>query len=121
MFKTVSEIVDKNPELIIIIEQEHKELTSIFNSLPFKTKINVFKTFTRNGIEPEDSIFQIEPIFKERRQAKIEPIPFEPKQAKVNNNLGNNIDTDVIIREIKRVENRVPGWFKKPYQFTVKY
>lgn len=72
VFKTVSEIVDSNPELIIIIEQQHDELTSIFNSLPFKGKINVFKTFTRDGLEEGDSVFQIEPIFKERRLPKAE-------------------------------------------------
>lgn len=64
VFKTVSEIVDSNPELIIIIEQEHEELKSIFNSLPFKTKINIFKTFTRDGFEQGDSIYQLEPIIK---------------------------------------------------------
>lgn len=62
VFKTVSEIVDSNPELIIIIEQQHEELKSIFNSLPFKSKINIFKTFTRDGLEQGDSIYQIEPL-----------------------------------------------------------
>lgn len=64
VFKTVSEIVDSNPELVLIIEQQHEELKSIFNSLPFKTKINIFKTFTQDGLENGDSIYQIEPIFK---------------------------------------------------------
>ena len=41
VFKVVSEILDSNPELIIIIEQQHDELISIFNSLPFKTIINI--------------------------------------------------------------------------------
>src|ERR1043166_5842334 len=54
IFKTVSDIVDTTPELIIIIEQQHEELTSIFNSLPFKTKINVFKTYRREGLENAD-------------------------------------------------------------------
>jgi hypothetical protein len=113
VFKTVSEIVDSNPELIIIIEQQHDELTSIFNSLPFKGKINVFKTFTRDGQEQGESIFQIEPIFNERRQTKAELIPFVSKKSKANNN-----DTNIISQEIERVENRVPGWFKKPGQFN---
>lgn len=118
VFKTVSEILDRNPVLIIIIEQEHKELTSIFNSLPFKTIINVFKTFTRDGLEQKDIIFQIEPIFKERRQTKGELNPFVSKEAKANDTFKNNKDTDIISREIEKVENRVPGWFKKPYQFN---
>jgi hypothetical protein len=115
VFKIVSEILDSYPELIIIIEQEHKELTSIFNSLPFKTKINIFKTFTRDGSEQGDCIFQIEPIFKGKRQTKAELISFVSKETKVNNAFKNNNDTNIISREIERVENRVPGWFKKPY------
>lgn len=47
-----------------MIEQEHAELKSIFDKLPFKTKINIFRTFTRNGMEQGDSIFQIEPLTK---------------------------------------------------------
>jgi len=69
VFKTVSEIIDSNPELVIIIEQQHEELKSIFNSLPFKTKINIFKTFTQDRLENGDSIYQIEPIFKIRSTA----------------------------------------------------
>ncbi len=117
VFKIVSEILDREPELIIIIEQEHKELTSIFNALPFKTKINIFKTFTQDGLEDGDCIFQIEPIFKERQQTKA-VIPFVSKETKVTNAFKNNNDTNMISREIERVENRVPGWFKKPYQFN---
>lgn len=113
VFKTVSEIVDSNPELIIIIEQQHDELSSIFNSLPFKTKINVFKTFTQDGLEQGDSIFQIEPIFKEKRQTKPELIPFVSKKTKVNNN-----ETNTESQEIEKVEKRVPKWFKNPDQFN---
>lgn len=118
VFKTVSEIVDSNPELIIIIEQQHDELTSIFNSLPFKTKINVFKTFTREGLEQGDIIFQIEPVFKERRQTKAELFPFVSKETKGNVTFKNDNDTNTISQEIERVKNRVPGWFKKPDQFN---
>ena len=74
VFKSVSEIVDSNPELIIIIEQQHDELTSVFNSLPFKTKINVFRTFTRDGLEQGDSIFQIDPIIKLTSKISILPL-----------------------------------------------
>ena len=118
VFKTVSEILDGNPELIIIIEQQHDELTSIFNSLPFKTRINVFKTFTKDGLEQGDSIFQIEPIFKERRQPKNKLIALESKKTKENYVFKNNNDTDIISQEIKRVVNRIPGWFKKPEQIN---
>ena len=116
VFKTVSEILDSNPELIIIIEQQHDELTSIFNSLPFKTKINVFKTFTQNGLEQGDSIFQIEPIFKERRQTRGELIPFVSRKAKMNDSFKK--DTDIISQEIERAEYKIPKWFKNPHQIN---
>jgi len=47
VFKTVSEIVDNIPELVIIIEKPHDELQNTCDSLPFKTKVNIFKVFTR--------------------------------------------------------------------------
>jgi len=68
IFKTVSEIVETSPELIIIIEQEHDELKSIFNSLPFKTKISVFKIFTRNGLDAGENVFQFEPLFTQSQK-----------------------------------------------------
>jgi|ERR1043165_1852041 hypothetical protein len=74
IFKTVSDIVDTTPELIIIIEQQHEELTSIFNSLPFKTKINVFKTYRREGLENADSIFQIEPLTQQTKSKISTPV-----------------------------------------------
>jgi len=63
VYKVISEIIDSDPELIIIIEQQHKELVSICNLLPFKSKINVFKAFTRAGFSLGDNIFQVEPLF----------------------------------------------------------
>lgn len=87
VFKTVSEILDKKPELIIIIEQQHDELTSVFNSLPFKTIINVFRTFTRNDLGLGDYIFQIEPLIVQKPNAIIKPEVMKenpiPSQSKV--------------------------------------
>lgn len=116
VFKAVSEILDNNPELIIIIEQQHAELTSIFNSLPFKTQINIFKTFTQD-LDQGDKIFQIEPIFSERQQAKAGLMPLGPIEKKVNNTFKNN-NIDVISNEVERVQKRVPGWFKSPDQIN---
>ncbi len=116
VFKTVSEIVDHNPELIIIIEQQHPELTSIFNSLPFKTQINVFKTFTQERVEEGDNIFQIEPILKKGPHAKPKSISTLSKSTKENKSFKDN--NHIISQEIERVEKRVPIWFKKPDQFN---
>lgn len=116
VFKTVSEILDSNPELIIIIEQQHEELSSIFNSLPFKTIINVFRTFRQDGLDQGDSIFQIEPIFKERRQTKDELIPLTSR--KINNPFKDNNHTNTISQEIERVEYKIPKWFKNPNQIN---
>lgn len=62
IFKSITEIVDKSPELVIFIEKEHKELNSVFSDLPFKTRINIFKVFTRHGFGLGDEIHLIEPI-----------------------------------------------------------
>lgn len=92
VFKTVSEIIDSTPELIIIIEKQHEELSSIFNSLPFKTKVNVFKTFTRVGVEQGDNIFQFELMTK--------------LSSRIETPSDNNI---FIGREVERVTERKRG------------
>jgi len=83
IYKTISEIIEKEPELIIVLEKPHKELMSIFNSLPFKTKINIFKTFTREGFGLGDNIFFIEPIYRGNKKT------FETKKVKDISDLQN--------------------------------
>lgn len=58
--KHLSEIIDKEPELIIIIDGQNKELEIASKNLPFHTKINVFKTYTREGVGLGDSIYSFD-------------------------------------------------------------
>ena len=118
IFKTVSEIVDSEPELVIIIEQEHEKLKSVFNSFKFKTKINVFKTFTRDGFGLGDNIFQIEPLITFSSQSQIsstltanETLPLISNEQTVGKKRGRgNRDglNDYIIPAVKLIKNGMP-------------
>lgn len=57
VFRKLSEIIEHEPELLIIIDNPKKELENSINNLPFLTRINVFKTFCREGYGFGDNIF----------------------------------------------------------------
>ncbi len=117
VFKTVSEIVDSNPELIIIIEQDHEELTSVLKSLPFQTRINVFKIFTRDNLVTDDSIFQIEPITTFSSKITIPIIKSVvqlPTESNHSNKKGRGM-SDVLVEQImpviKSIQNNGKGYY----------
>ena len=113
VFKIVSEIIDNEPELIIIIEQAYAELTNIFESLPFKTKINVFKVFTRDGSTSGDSIFQFAPIANHNGQKTIQN-NYQPRMSEKHNSKVSNETLNIDernIKQIERVRKLVPKWF----------
>lgn len=62
--RQLSEIIDKEPELLIIIDGHNPELEIASKNLPFTTRINIFKTFCREGYGLGDNIFQMEPMTK---------------------------------------------------------
>jgi hypothetical protein len=106
-FKAVTEIISKEPELIIIIEQPHKELSNVSNRLPFQTLINVFRAFCKEGVEPGvEDIFQIEPLYQSEQVVITKS---EPKATAI-------INGDKEKDEIKKVEKRIPKWFRSPKQ-----
>lgn len=97
-------------QIFELLKAGDQQAKIIRGKLKYKSKN---KTFTQDGLEQGDSIFQIEPIFKEKRQTKPELIPFVSKKTKVNNN-----ETNKESQEIEKVEKRVPKWFKNPDQFN---
>jgi len=60
VFRLISEILDEEPELIIIIDDQNEELEIASKNLPFNTRINIFKTFCRDGFGLGDNIFQFD-------------------------------------------------------------
>lgn len=67
IFRSLSEIIEKEPELLIIIDNPKKELENSINNLPFSTRINVFKTFYREGYGLGDNIFLFDTFTTSRR------------------------------------------------------
>lgn len=91
--RILSEIVDQDPLLIIIIDNHKKELENSINNLPFKTKINIFKTFCREGFGLGDNIYQFE-VFEDLAKAK----PITQAQNELNIKSQN---------KIKGIQNRI--------------
>jgi hypothetical protein len=110
-YKSISEIVERQPELIIIIEKKHEELSSISNSLPFKKIISVFKVFCRNGANSfDDAIFSVTSIFQKIKRTQQDSsslgISTAPRQIESGRNQ----------KEIDKVKKRVPKWLNSPNQ-----
>lgn len=61
-FKYISEVVESRPEIVIFIDRESKELDDVFESLPFSSRIVVFKTYCRENVGIEDSIHEFESL-----------------------------------------------------------
>lgn len=60
VFRLLSEILEEEPQLLIIIDDKNEELEIASKNLPFSTRINVFKTFCREGYGLGDNIFQFD-------------------------------------------------------------
>lgn len=64
IFKTLTGIIEKKPKVVIILEQEHKELSLVIEDLPFETLISIFEIFYREKHElEEDGIYKINAPF----------------------------------------------------------
>ena len=81
VYRMLSEIVEQEPELLIMIDNPKKELENSINNLPFKTRINVFKTFCREGFGLGDNIYLFETF---SGLTKAMPINMELKELKSN-------------------------------------
>lgn len=69
VFRLLSEILDEEPQLLIIIDDTNEELEIASKNLPFATSINIFKTFSREGYGLGDNIFQFN-TFNETKKHK---------------------------------------------------
>jgi len=58
-YKLLTEVINKNPEIVIIIDKKTKELEGVCDSLPFASKIVEFKTYQRENSNVMIHIFNI--------------------------------------------------------------
>lgn len=56
LYKILTDIINKNPEIIIIIDEKTDALEEVCDSLPFSTKVLEFKTYCREGVGVNVSI-----------------------------------------------------------------
>jgi hypothetical protein len=84
IYKFISEIIKSDLEIIIFIDDINPELEGVCSSLPFSSKVIIFKTYCRENVGIGDHIHQFEPMMKIEREIppskkKIEkPVPPPP-------------------------------------------
>lgn len=60
IYRDVANLIDTEPELIIIIDKNYPELTETKDILGFRTKVLIFKCFNRNHSVSDESIYVFE-------------------------------------------------------------
>jgi len=104
--KQLSEIIDKEPELIIIIDGQNKELEIASKNLPFQTKINVFKTYAREGLGLGNSIYSFglcAETLRTNTPSIQEVKPRQSSELKIDKNKSNQ--TQEIIEKLSMIIN----------------
>jgi len=71
LHKTLSDLIDIEPTIAIIIDQKTPELDSICKKLPFQTRTIEFRTYSRENIGTGVHIHEFQPLFEK----KIEMLP----------------------------------------------
>jgi len=71
LHKTISDLIDTQPTIVIIIDQKTPELDYICKKLPFSTRIIEFKTYTREKIGVGVHIHEFQPLFEKIEKIEI--------------------------------------------------
>ena len=82
--RLLSDIIDEDPELLIIIDGTNEELEIASRNLPFITRINIFKTFCREGFGLGDNIFQFDTFASSKKTLKLKPVVVNPNSSNTN-------------------------------------
>jgi hypothetical protein len=73
LHKTLTDLIDTQPTIAIVIDQKTPELDSICKKLPFTTQTIEFKTYTRGNIGIDVHIHEFQPLLEEKeKKEKIE-------------------------------------------------
>lgn len=72
LYKLISDIVNKNPEIIITIDRKTDELNEVCDNLPFSTKILEFKTYIREGMDLAVSIYIFDTVKAHKGESNTE-------------------------------------------------
>jgi hypothetical protein len=73
LHKTITDLIELQPTIAIIIDQKTQELDSICKKLPFPTQTVEFKTYARENIGVGVHIHEFQPLLEEKeKEEKIE-------------------------------------------------
>jgi len=73
LHKTLTDLIDTQPTIAIVIDQKTPELDSICKKLPFTTQTIEFQTYTRENIGIGVHIHKFQPLLEEKeKKEKIE-------------------------------------------------
>jgi DNA-directed RNA polymerase delta subunit len=72
LYKVLTEIIHKNPEILIVIDEGTDELKEICDSLPFLSKVIEFKTYYREILGEREYVCHFD-LQKEDKDTKVDP------------------------------------------------
>ena len=70
----------EEPQLLIIIDDKNEELEIASKNLPFATRINIFKTFCREGFGLGDNIFKFDTFTSAKKITKEKFLENKPDE-----------------------------------------
>lgn len=73
LYKFLSDIVEKDPEIIIVIDEKSEELEEVCGNLPFRTSILEFKTYYREEVGASVHIHLFDVLRDYKRLKSISP------------------------------------------------
>ena len=82
LHKTLTDLIDMQPTIAIIIDQKTPELDIICKKLPFPTQTIEFKTYARENIGIGVHIHEFQPVFEKRIEIQPTMRPTMPSEAR---------------------------------------
>jgi len=122
IFKEITKIIEKKPELIIIIEKEHKDISPVMNYLPFNPIVRIVRKFVRENSNLSDCIYLFEPILENRNKDIIIIDPPIPSHKKDNNpviNIENTGSFEIVEKIIMQYDNVIKTAQKSMISYSI--
>jgi len=80
LHKTLTDLIDTQPTIAIIIDEKPAELDSICKKLPFTTQTIEFKTYTRENIGTGVHIHEFQPLLEKKTEMRPTKRPTAPSE-----------------------------------------
>lgn len=80
LHKMLTDLIDIQPTIAIIIDQKTPELDHICRKLPFQTQITEFKTYARENIGIGVHIHEFQPLWEKQKKTEVQLIRYAQKK-----------------------------------------